>query len=61
VTSVLADLEHALDVALKVDFALVPGAGKEADLLAVSRIRNKVDVLDHRVVMPFDTAQQHRA
>jgi len=61
VTQELADLEHALDVALKVDFAAVPAAGKEADLLAVSRIRNKVDVLDHRVLMPFDTSQVHRA
>ena len=60
-TNELADLEHALDLALKVDFALVPVAGKEDDLLSVTRIRNKVDVLDHRVLMPFDTAQQHRA
>ena len=60
-TDELADLEHALDLALKVDFASVPGAGKEDDLLTVSRIRNKVDVLDHRVLGPFDAAQQHRA
>ena len=60
-TNELADLEHALDLALKVDFALVPGSGKEADLAGVSRMRNKFDVLDHRVLMPFDTAQQHRA
>ena len=60
-TNELADLEHALDLALKVDFALVPAAGKADDLLAVTRIRNKVDVLDHRVLMPFDTVQQHRA
>ncbi len=60
-TNELADLEHALDLALKVDFASVLGAGKEDDLLGMSRIRNKVDVLDHRVLGPFDAAQQHRA
>ena len=60
-TGELADLEHALDVALKVDFAAVPDGGKDDDLLTVSRIRNKVEVLDHRVLMPFEVAQTHRA
>jgi HNH endonuclease len=59
VTSELADLEHYLDVANKANFHGLPGKTKAEDLLAVSRIRNKLDALDVAVITAFEATKEH--
>ena len=59
-TSELDDLEQAIDVALKVDWALHPGKLKCEDLAQVSRLRNKLDCLDADILTPFDVTLEHR-
>ncbi len=60
-TSELEDLEHALDLANKVSWGDEPSAAKTAALATVSRVRNKVDVLDARVLRSFEATQEHKA
>ncbi|HET9543323.1 MAG TPA: hypothetical protein VFP02_09585, partial [Acidimicrobiales bacterium] len=58
-TSELADLEHYLDVANKANFHGLPGKTKAESLLAVSRIRNKLDALDVAVITAFEATKEH--
>jgi hypothetical protein len=59
VTSELADLEHHLDVANKANFHGLPAQTKAEALLAVSRIRNKLDALDCSVITAFEATKEH--
>jgi hypothetical protein len=59
VTSELADLEHSLDVANKATFHGLPGPTKAEALLALSRMRNKFDALDCRVITAFEATKEH--
>ena len=58
-TSELADLEHYLDVANKANFHGLPGKTKAEALLAVSRMRNKLDALDATVITAFEATKEH--
>ena len=58
-TSELADLEHYLDVANKANFHGLPGKTKAEALLAVSRMRNKLDALDVAVITAFEATKEH--
>lgn len=58
-TSELADLEHYLDLANKANFHGLPAKTKAESLLAVSRIRNKLDALDATVITAFEATKEH--
>ena len=58
-TSELADLEHYLDLANKADFHGLPGKTKAESLLAMSRMRNKLDALDATVITAFEATEEH--
>jgi hypothetical protein len=60
-TRELEDLEHLLDLANKVLFAGQPSQTKCEDLVAVCRIRNKVDALDASILTAFEATQEHAA
>ena len=60
-TRELEDLEHLLDLANKVAFAGKPSQTKCEDLVAMCRIRNKVDALDASVLTSFEATQEHAA
>ncbi len=60
-TRELEDLEHLLDLANKVVFAGNPSQTKCEDLVAMCRIRNKVDALDASVLTSFEATQEHAA
>ncbi len=60
-TSELADLEHLLDVANKLDFHGLPGETKAERLVAISRMRNKFAALDAAAITAFESTHEHRA
>ncbi len=57
----LADLEHAVDLALKESAHELSASGKAEALEALSRIRNKVDALDGGVITAFEATREHKA
>ena len=60
-TSELADLEHALDVANKVSLAGAPSGVKTEALATFNRLANKLEALGSRILTPFEATQEHRA
>jgi hypothetical protein len=61
VSSELADVELALDLANKVSWGDQPGGAKSAALASVSRLRSKLDALDAQVITAFEATQEHKA
>jgi hypothetical protein len=57
----LEDLEHAVDLANKVDWGGLPGGAKTDALRTVTRVRNKFDALDGSVIGAFESTREHRA
>ncbi len=59
-TSELADLEHALDLANKLDLHDLPGEVKAETLVAISRMRNKLAALDAAAITAFEATHEQR-
>ena len=57
-TSELADLEHQLNLANKLDFHDLPGETKGEALIAISRMRNKLAALDATAIAAFETTHE---
>ncbi len=59
-TSELADLEHQIDLANKLDFHGLPGETKAESLVAISRMRNKLAALDAAAITAFEATHEQR-